>query len=111
MKWRALVVGPDVVAMTRDGRIHLLGLFSGEKVLWAILLLREALEIWQGQNYSPIHSHGDTTGIIYCLAGQIDVMRYGYLAWDADKVGHPDAYGWPRCAWISDTELQVHKVF
>ncbi|HEV7239009.1 MAG TPA: hypothetical protein VGQ36_07175 [Thermoanaerobaculia bacterium] len=68
------------------------------------------LEIWPGQNYSPIHSHGDTTGIIYCLAGQIDVMLYRSLAWDADKVGLLTLTA-GQCAWLSDTRFPVHKVF
>ena len=34
------------------------------------------LEIWPAQHYSPIHSHGHTTGIVFCLAGQLDVMVY-----------------------------------
>jgi len=68
------------------------------------------LEIWPGQHYSPIHSHGSTVGIIYCLTGQIDVMLYGSLRWDAEKVAlltlSPG-----QCAWLSDTQFPVHKVF
>jgi hypothetical protein len=68
------------------------------------------LEIWPGQHYSPIHSHGETTGIIYCLAGQIDVMLYRSLAWDAEKVGLLTVTP-GQCAWLSDTRFPVHKVF
>ena len=68
------------------------------------------LEIWPGQHYSPIHSHGSTTGIIYCLTGQIDVMLYESLAWDAKKVAlltlSPG-----ECAWLSESHFPVHKVF
>jgi hypothetical protein len=45
------------------------------------------LEIWPAQHFSPIHSHGGTTGIMYCLAGEIDVMSYQSLGWDAKKWG------------------------
>ena len=68
------------------------------------------LEIWPGQHYSPIHSHGETTGIIYCLAGQIDVMLYRSLAWDAEKVGLLTVTP-GQCAWLSDSQFPVHKVF
>ena len=68
------------------------------------------LEIWPGQHYSPIHSHGETTGIIYCLAGQIDVMLYRTLAWDAEKVGLLTVTP-GQCAWLSDSQFPVHKVF
>lgn len=68
------------------------------------------LEIWPGQHYSPIHSHGTTTGIIYCLTGEIEVMLYGSLDWDAEKVGlltlSPG-----QCAWLTDTQFPVHKVY
>ncbi|MDT7594763.1 MAG: hypothetical protein QOJ06_309 [Pseudonocardiales bacterium] len=37
------------------------------------------LEIWPAQHYLPIHPHGNTTGIIYCLAGQVDVMATAHL--------------------------------
>lgn len=58
------------------------------------------LEIWPAQHYSPIHSHGGTTGIIHCLTGQIDVMAYGALRWDAEKLGLltsrlDSVHGWP----------------
>lgn len=46
------------------------------------------LEIWPGQHYSPIHSHGKTTGIIYCLTGQLDVMLYDHLDWNAKNWGY-----------------------
>ncbi|MFK0294440.1 hypothetical protein ACIQU6_28770 [Streptomyces sp. NPDC090442] len=45
------------------------------------------LELWPAGHYSPMHSHGNTTGIIYCLAGQLDVMSYSKLDWNADKRG------------------------
>ena len=68
------------------------------------------LEIWPGQHYSPVHSHGQTTGIIYCLTGQIDVMLYGSLEWDAEKLGLVTLTP-GQCAWLSDTTFPVHKVF
>lgn len=68
------------------------------------------LEIWPAQHYSPIHSHGDTTGLVYCLAGQLEVMAYGDLAWDAEKVAlltltPGDA------AWLSGARFAVHRVY
>jgi hypothetical protein len=68
------------------------------------------LEIWPGQHYSPLHSHGRTTGIVYCLTGQVDVMLYGSLAWNAEKVGLLTLTP-GQCAWLSDTTFPVHKVF
>ncbi|HEV7766622.1 MAG TPA: hypothetical protein VGQ76_16595 [Thermoanaerobaculia bacterium] len=68
------------------------------------------LEIWPGQHYSPVHSHGRTTGIIYCLTGQIDVMLYDWLAWDAEKVGLLTLTP-GQCAWLSESRFPVHKVF
>lgn len=68
------------------------------------------LEIWPGQHYSPIHSHGKTTGIIYCLTGQIDVMLYDDLAWDAGKVALLTLTP-GQCAWLSEKQFPVHKVF
>ena len=68
------------------------------------------LEIWPAQHYSPMHSHGETTGIIYTLAGQIDVMAYGSLDWGAEKVGlltlSPG-----QCAWLDGERFAVHKVY
>jgi hypothetical protein len=68
------------------------------------------LEIWPAQHYSPIHSHGGTTGIIYCLAGQIDVMVYGELSWDADKLGLLTLTP-GQCAWLAGDQFAVHKVY
>jgi hypothetical protein len=68
------------------------------------------LEIWPAQHYSPIHSHGHTPGIIHCLAGQLDVMAYDKLAWDAPKRGlftlTPG-----QCAWLAGDTYAVHKVY
>jgi hypothetical protein len=68
------------------------------------------LEIWPGQHFSPIHSHGSTTGIIYCLTGQIDVMLYGSLDWDAEKVALLTVSP-GQCAWLTESQFPVHKVF
>lgn len=68
------------------------------------------LEIWPAQHYSPIHSHGGTTGIIYCLAGQIDVMAYGALRWDAPKLGLLTLTP-GQCAWLAGDQFSVHKVY
>ncbi|KUL42774.1 hypothetical protein [Streptomyces regalis] len=68
------------------------------------------LEIWPAQHYSPIHSHGHTTGIVYCLAGQLDVMAYGELAWDARKQGLVTLTP-GQCAWLSGDKFAVHKVY
>jgi hypothetical protein len=35
----------------------------------------------------PLASSDPTTGIVYCLAGQVNVMAYEKLAWDAEKFG------------------------
>lgn len=67
------------------------------------------LEIWAGQHYSPIHTHGKTTGIIYCLTGQIDVMLYDSLDWDAKKLALLTLTP-GQCAWLSETHFPVHKV-
>jgi hypothetical protein len=69
-----------------------------------------ALEIWPAQHYSPIHSHGNTTGIIYCLAGQVDVMAYKELKWDATKLGLLTLTP-GQCAWLSSKNFAVHKVY
>ncbi len=68
------------------------------------------LEIWPAQHFSPIHSHGGTTGIIYCLAGQLDVMSYGALKWDAEKLGLTTLTP-GQCAWLTGKQNAVHKVF
>ncbi|MFJ8308877.1 MULTISPECIES: hypothetical protein [unclassified Streptomyces] len=68
------------------------------------------LEIWPAQHYSPIHSHGNTTGIIYCLAGQLDVMSYKTLDWDAEKRGLVTLTP-GQCAWLTRDTYAVHKVF
>ncbi|MEU7136749.1 hypothetical protein [Streptomyces sp. NPDC046261] len=68
------------------------------------------LEIWPAQHYSPMHSHGETTGIVYCLAGQLDVMCYAGLAWDAEKRGLLTLTP-GQCAWLTKDTYAVHKVF
>jgi len=68
------------------------------------------LELWPAQHYSPMHSHGDTTGIIYSLSGQIDVMLYDRLDWDAEKVGLLTLTP-GQCAWLDGTRFAVHKVY
>jgi hypothetical protein len=67
------------------------------------------LEIWPAGHYSPIHSHGDTTGIVYCMAGQVDVMVYDKLAWDATKLGLLTLTP-GQCAWLDPSRFCVHKV-
>ncbi|MBV9925084.1 MAG: hypothetical protein JOZ96_08725 [Acidobacteria bacterium] len=68
------------------------------------------LELWPAQHYSPMHSHGMTTGIIYCLSGQIDVMAYDSLKWEAKKVGLLTLTP-GQCAWLDGERFAVHKVF
>ena len=68
------------------------------------------LEIWPAQHYSPIHSHGHTTGIVFCLAGQLDVMVYEHLDWDARKLGLLTLTP-GQCAWLSKDNYAVHRVF
>ncbi|MFE9651361.1 hypothetical protein ACFYO0_46290 [Streptomyces sp. NPDC006365] len=68
------------------------------------------LEIWPAQHYSPIHSHGDTTGIVFCLAGQLDVMLYDHLAWNATKLGLITLTP-GQCAWLSKDTYAVHRVY
>ena len=67
------------------------------------------LEIWPAQHYSPMHSHGRTTGIIYSLTGQIDVMGYAGLDWNAEKVGLLTLTP-GQCAWLDGERFAVHKV-
>ncbi|GAA2725399.1 MULTISPECIES: hypothetical protein [Streptomyces] len=68
------------------------------------------LEIWPAQHYSPIHSHGHTTGIIHCLTGQLDIMAYGSLAWNAEKMGlYTLTPG--QTAWLAGDTFAVHKVY
>jgi hypothetical protein len=68
------------------------------------------LEIWPAKHYSPIHSHGKTTGIIYCLTGQIDVMVYDRLSWTAKKMGLLTLTA-GQCAWLTAKRFAVHKVY
>ncbi|OPC76570.1 hypothetical protein B4N89_47070 [Embleya scabrispora] len=68
------------------------------------------LEIWPAQHYSPIHSHGKTTGIVFCLAGQLDVMVYDRLAKDATKLALVTLTP-GQCAWLTKTNFAVHKVY
>ncbi|WEH31961.1 hypothetical protein PZB75_00315 [Streptomyces sp. AM 4-1-1] len=68
------------------------------------------LELWPAQHYSPIHSHGNTTGIIHCLAGRLDVMAYDHLEWDATKRGLVTLTP-GQCAWLDGDTYAVHKVF
>ncbi len=68
------------------------------------------LEIWPAGHYSPIHSHGSTTGIIYCLTGQIDVMVYDSLAWDAKKMALMTLSP-GQCAWLNEKYFPVHRVY
>jgi hypothetical protein len=67
------------------------------------------LEIWPAQHYSPIHSHGGTTGIMYCLTGQIDVMLYSALRWDAQKLALVTLTP-GQCTWLAGDQFSVHKV-
>jgi hypothetical protein len=67
------------------------------------------LEIWPAQHYSPVHSHGGTTGIIYCLTGQVDVMLYSALRWDAKKLALVTLTP-GQCAWLAGDQFSVHKV-
>jgi hypothetical protein len=67
------------------------------------------LEIWPAQHYSPIHSHGHTSGIIFCLAGQLDVMLYDRLDWDATKLGMLTLTP-GQCAWLTKDTYAVHRV-
>jgi hypothetical protein len=68
------------------------------------------LEIWPAGHYSPIHSHGQTTGIIYCLTGQIEAMLYETLDWEANKLALLTLTP-GQCAWLSERQFPVHKVF
>ncbi|MFF3272512.1 hypothetical protein ACFYWU_16525 [Streptomyces chrestomyceticus] len=68
------------------------------------------LEIWPAQHYSPMHSHGDTTGIVYCLTGRLDVMSYATLDWNAEKRGLATLSP-GMCAWLSKEHFAVHKVY
>ncbi|MGA5207851.1 hypothetical protein [Streptomyces variegatus] len=68
------------------------------------------LEIWPAQHYSPIHSHGHTTGIVFCLAGQLDVMVYEHLDWNARKLGLLTLTP-GQCAWLSKDNYAVHRVY
>ncbi len=68
------------------------------------------LEIWPAQHYSPIHSHGQTTGIVFCLAGQLDVMVYEHLDWNATKQGLLTLTP-GQCAWLSKDNYAVHRVY
>ncbi|XVQ07488.1 hypothetical protein ACQP1W_33480 [Spirillospora sp. CA-255316] len=67
------------------------------------------LEIWPAQHYSPIHSHGHTTGIVFCLAGQLDVMLYDRLDWNATKLGLLTLTP-GQCAWLNQKTYAVHRV-
>lgn len=68
------------------------------------------LEIWPEQHFSPIHSHGKTTGIIYCLTGKLDVMLYDRLDWNAKKLGLLTLQE-GDCAWLNEQHFPVHKVY
>lgn len=68
------------------------------------------LEIWPAQHYSPIHSHGQTSGIVYCLTGQLDVMLYDRLDWNATKLGLLTLMP-GQCAWLTKDTYAVHRVF
>ena len=62
------------------------------------------------QHYSPMHSHGETTGIIHCLDGQLDVMSYSHLDWNAEKRGLVTLTP-GQCAWLTKETYAVHKVY
>ncbi len=68
------------------------------------------LEIWPAGHYSPIHSHGQTTGIVYCLSGQIEVMAYENLAWDAKKLALLTLTP-GQCAWLNPHYFATHRVY
>lgn len=68
------------------------------------------LEIWPAQHYSPIHSHGHTSGIVFCLAGQLDVMLYDRLDWNATKLGLLTLTP-GQCAWLTKDTYAVHRVY
>ncbi len=68
------------------------------------------LEIWPAQHYSPIHSHGHTSGIVFCLAGQLDVMVYDRLNWNATKLGLLTLTP-GQCAWLTKDTYAVHRVY
>ncbi len=68
------------------------------------------LEIWPAQHYSPMHSHGGTTGIIHCLTGLVDVMAYDRLDWGARKLALLTLTP-GQCAWLAGDQFAVHRVF
>jgi len=67
------------------------------------------LEIWPAQHYSPIHSHEHTSGIVFCLAGRLDVMLYDRLDWNATKLGLVTLTP-GQCAWLTKDTYAVHRV-
>lgn len=67
------------------------------------------LEIWPGGHYSPIHSHGDTTGILLGMVGVLDIVNYAELDWDAEKLGMLSLTPGKVC-WLSGPSFAVHKV-
>lgn len=67
------------------------------------------LEIWPSGHYSPIHAHGQTSGILLGLAGQIDIMLYDKLDWNAKKIGLMTLRPGQVC-WLNAEHFAVHKV-
>jgi hypothetical protein len=69
------------------------------------------IEIWPSAHYSPIHQHGDTTGIILGLAGELDIMEYAVpeWSWDGTKVGLITVTAGDVC-WLDKSAFAVHKV-
>ena len=49
-------------------------------------------------------------GYHLCLAGQIDVMAYGELRWDAETLGLVTLTP-GQCAWLAGEQFGVHKVY
>lgn len=72
------------------------------------------LEIWPSQHYSPIHTHGNTSGIVFAVYGKLHVGLYDSLAWhdgskDAGVRGLVDVAS-GDCAWLNRYNYQCHKV-
>lgn len=67
------------------------------------------LELWPSGHYSPIHSHGGTSGILLGLTGELSIMLYEKLEWESARDGlitlRQDQF-----AWLDPTHFPIHKV-
>ncbi|CAF3979332.1 unnamed protein product [Adineta steineri] len=68
------------------------------------------LEVWPPGHFSPIHSHGNTYGIIRVLHGEVNVKLYRTLNLKKKEPIHEATIYENQVTWLSPGLNQVHKL-